>query len=88
MTIDMTYNFFSTPVLLVTLAYFIKKWISDTQTNAAQRNADMRASLSKIDACMVAMKIELERKVPRPECDTVSGKLWERLHEIEQGGMR
>lgn len=50
----MTWNLFSTPILITALGYFIKKLIDDTQSNATQRNALTVAELASIKACLTA----------------------------------
>jgi hypothetical protein len=80
--IDLTYNFFTTPVLLSILAYFIRKWISDTQESAKDRHIKTEITLDKINACLVGLKLDLEKRITRNECDDNHDKLWDRLHEL------
>ncbi len=72
----MTWNFFSTPILIAALGYFIKKLIDDTQSNATQRNALTVAELASIKACLTAIKVDMESKIERKECETKGNEKW------------
>ena len=65
----MTWNFFLTPALIGALGYFIKKWIDDTQKQASERNLLTVTELSAIKACLTAIKVEMESKIDRKDCE-------------------
>ena len=76
----MTYNFFSTPILITVLGYFVKKWIDDTQQAAHERDEVVSRKLASIDACLTAIKVGMENKVERKECEEKSAEKWERIY--------
>ena len=75
-----TWSLFSTPVLITALGYFIKKLIDDTQTNAQKRNELTTAELSAIKNCLTAIKIDMENRIERKECEVKSGQKWEVIY--------
>jgi len=72
----MTWNFFSTPILIAALGYFIKKLIDDTQLNAQQRNAATNTELAAIKACLTAIKVDMESKMERSDCEKRGNEKW------------
>ncbi len=84
----MAWNLFSTPVLITALGYFIKKLIDDTQKNAEKRSEVTSAELAAIRACLTAIKIDLESRIERKECETKSAQKWEVIyhHKHTQDG--
>lgn len=83
-----TWNLFSTPVLIAALGYFIKKLIDDTQTSAVQRNALTNAELAAIKACLTAIKVDMESKIDRADCEKKGGEKWQVIyhHKHTQDG--
>lgn len=82
--IDLTYNFFTTPFLLLVLGYFIKKWITDTQESAKERHVKTESALEKINNCLVGLKVDIEKRITRNECDENHRDVWDRIHEVEK----
>ena len=76
----MTWNFFSTPILIAALGYFIKKLIDDTQSNATQRNALTVAELASIKACLTAIKMDMENRVTRVDCEKRGSEKWDVIY--------
>ncbi len=72
----MTWNFFSTPILIAALGYFIKKLIDDTQLNAQQRNAATNTELAAIKTCLTAIKVDMESKMDRSDCEKRGNEKW------------
>lgn len=71
-----TWNFIATPSLIAVLAYFIKKWIDDTQNQAEGRNANTIKELAAIKLCLTAIKVDMESKIERKECETKGNEKW------------
>ena len=76
----MTWNLFSTPALITVLGYFVKKWIDDTQQAAHERDEVVSRKLASIDACLTAIKVGMENKVERKECEEKNAEKWERIY--------
>ncbi|OPY87925.1 MAG: hypothetical protein A4E72_01407 [Syntrophus sp. PtaU1.Bin208] len=75
-----TWNILSTPVLITALGYFIKKLIDDTQETAKHRNEITTAELSAIKQCLTAIKIDMENRVERSECEKKGNQKWDVIY--------
>lgn len=71
-----TWNLFATPSLIAVLAYFIKKWIDDTQKQAEGRNANTISELAAIKLCLTSIKIDMENKMERTDCEKKGNEKW------------
>jgi hypothetical protein len=97
MQIDVTWNLFFTPIFLFILYLVLRYYlgqrfgelhgkIEKNNDDAVNRFKENRSSLNKIGECMVSLKIEMEKRITRAECDVNHVKLWDRIHEIEKEG--
>jgi hypothetical protein len=95
MQIEMNWNLFATPLFLF-LLYLVLRYhlgqrftevherLEENNNGAIERYKENKSALTKIGECVVALKIEMEKRITRVECDKNHDDLWKRIHEIER----
>jgi len=76
MQVDMTWNLFVTPIMLVLLGWAgeqvyknLDQSIRTLKAEAEERNRRTEEKLDALIVCMTNVKVELEDKVDRDKCD-------------------
>ena len=76
MQVDMTWNLFVTPIMLVLLGWAgeqvyknLDQSIRAFKAEAEERNRRTEGKLDALITCMTNVKVELEDKVDRDKCD-------------------
>lgn len=75
-----SWNLLLSIIAFPSLGWFLKREFTNIQEEARTRTKALTSEIEKLRDCMTTVKVDVEGKMSREECDNKAAEKWERIY--------